>query len=261
MNLRWIFVLGAALVASGGSIAACTGEGGNVDAGNDAAIDATTDAALDAGAPHCFVDGGGSNDPAASPGFGFFIGAGASGDLCLGGAFAVVQQVPGSQDASAQTLFVIETGDFGDPNTFFQFQSPAGTVSGSLAIDLGLTSAAPGSYSSDGACGNLVFCAIMPTPAVDCGDAAAPTTCPMGCGFVETGGPCVPITPEDCFIANGVSDCAGNTMAPVGSWELTLASATPFADDASAEIELVAHGVFRGTLMSDAASTTITIGF
>ncbi len=40
------------------------------------------------------------------------------------GAFAVVRE----------SLLVIETGDFGDANTFFQFQSPAFAIAGSLAV-------------------------------------------------------------------------------------------------------------------------------
>ncbi len=243
--MKWAVLVGCL------GVLGCSDADAPLDGGSDAFADAT-DGVLDAGTPRCAVDGGGSNDPAALPAFGFFAGEAATGDVCLGGAFAVVRD----------SLLVIETGDFGDVSTFFRFQSPATATTGSLAIVVGLTSAAPGTYSSHGACGDLGFCAIMPAPVVDCGDAAAPSTCPAGCDFVEPGGPCGPVTPGSCFVARGTSDCDGTTTTPAGSWDLVITSLVPFADDASAVNELAAHGVLRAVLArDDATTTTLTLGF
>ncbi len=196
------------------------------------------------------------------PAFGSFTGTGATGDVCLGGAFAVVQEVPATDETPSQTLLVIATADTGDPSALFHFQSPADAVTGSLALVVGLPAATAGHFSSAaGACGTLELCATSPPAVVDWGDAAAPTTCPAGCDIGVPGGPCTPNLTQACFVAGGTSDCAGTATTPVGSWEMTLASLTPYPGDASSEPELAAHGVLRATLAGDAGPTTITLGF
>lgn len=235
--------------------AACSSASALVDAGSDASADASDDGVLDAGTPRCAADGGGSSDPTALAAFGSFAGA-ASGDVCSSGAFAVIQTA--ATDAGSEALLVIQAADLGDSSSFFRFASPAQAVSGSLAIVVGLPSASAGTFSSDGACGDLRFCAVMPVPAVDCGDAAAPSSCPAGCDFVETGGPCAPAAPETCFVAAGTSDCSGDPTPPIGSWEMNLASVA----HVDGSVELAAHGVFRAKLVGEGASAvTLTLGF
>ena len=72
---------------------------------------------VDAGSPACVAEG--FSRGAASPAFGTLQGAGLSGTIFLGGAFAYMETTPGTiSDPTKQLLLVIDTALSGDPTTF-----------------------------------------------------------------------------------------------------------------------------------------------
>lgn len=244
-----------------GLVEACASNGSPADASTADAADANADdGAIDAGSAQCEVAEAGSLDLAALPAFGNFVGS-AVGDVCLGGAFAVAQRLTNG-DGGSETLLEITAGEFGDPATYEQFQTPSDPgITGSLSVLLGVP-AAPGDYTNlQASCGNVSLCAMYPLPNVDCGDGGK-TSCPQGCTFADgDSGACAPVVPETCYGSTNADDCIGNATTPRGDWRVTLTSVTPFETDADTG-EFVVHGAFRGHLPGDDGGTvTLTLGF
>jgi hypothetical protein len=266
------------LVGSPWAVLACTGGGGS-DGNADAALppdggsadgappsDGGTAAdvvlSVDGGAPACVDDAAAVRSPA-TPVYGAFSGAGLAGDICLGGASARLQHTLGSFASPSQIILTID-GECADTRAA-SIREPANATGACLTLLVGTPSAAPGVYSSAGACGGVVLCLYLPVPpSVDCGDAATPTRCPPGCSLV---GPvsapiCQPITPEDCYEAKGASDCVSAAQTPSGSWTLTLTSVTPYGiADGGPGTDFIAHGSLTTALGGDAGPATMSLYF
>jgi len=207
------------------------------------------------GTPACTSDGG-LPRTSAVPAFGTFMGPALSGDICAAGAFAYLERSTGSLTTPSQLLLIIDSALSGNPSGFFQFTTPANAVGADLTILAGVSQATPGTYPSSGACGGVAFCVYLPVPPVDCGDASAPTNCPAGCDPVGpvSGPTCMPTQPEDCYVAQGASDCVYGTQTPEGSWSLTLTSVVPHhGADGGLDSDYVVHGTFATTMIGDDA--------
>jgi hypothetical protein len=214
--------------------------------------------------PACTLDGGPPVPYAASL-FGTFLGPDLSGDICAGGAFAYLERTPGPSILLSQILLSVDAST-DTPAGFLRLKSPTNATGGSLALSAGVNEAVPGSYAET--CGGVTLCVYLPAPPfVDCGDAAAPTSCPPGCSLIGATyydtvihspvmGPltCVPTAPENCYAALAAQDCTGSAQTPEGSWTLTLTSVTPYdGQDGGPGTAYVAHGTFTATLIGDDA--------
>jgi hypothetical protein len=236
-----------------------------VDGGAPADSGVVPDAAVSA--PACTADGGFPR-AAAVPAYGSFTGPELRGDVCAGGAFALLEHASGSSSVPGQLLFILDTALSGAPASFMRFAVPADATEGELTIFAGVSAAAPGVYPSSSGCGQVALCVYLPIPAsVDCGDAGAPTSCPPGCsleGAIDDL-TCMPTTPENCYTANGSGDCVGGAQTPQGASTLTLTSVVPFdGADGGPGSDFVVHGTFTTTMVGDDAglgTATMTLDF
>jgi hypothetical protein len=270
------FLVAGPFAFCAGAFACSADDFGGADAGSSDAI-ASTDASadvpvvplFDAGTPACFSDGG---FPRASavPAFGSFSGPNLGGEICSGGAFAYLERTQGSSSVPSQILFILDPALSGDFKSFIHFDEPANATSGELSIFSGVSAAAPGSYgSANGSCGSVVLCVSLPIPAgVDCGDAGSPSSCPPGCSLTGpvSGLTCNPITPENCYSAQGTSDCVLGTQAPSGSWTLNLSSVESYDSGAGGGgiQDYRVHGTFTSSLPGDDAglgTATVSMSF
>jgi hypothetical protein len=192
-----------------------------------------------------------------------------SGVLCPGGAFARILPAGASYDTEP---FIFEL-DYTVGSTTqaqpFLFSSPSGATDGEIDVLLGLPSAGPGEYDSPsgGQCGSLAFTYYLPVPpTVDC-DGGQPPACPPGCGTVCSGfgcNPCTPQAPAVSYLAQGATDCIGDTQAAIGSWHLSLTSVAPGGTSGSTTYYLP-HGTFTATMPADgdagAGSAMLSVSF
>jgi hypothetical protein len=237
-------------------------EGGEGDAGADVLV-----VGADVGSPTCVADGG-FTQPSAVPAFGSFSGPELSGAICSGGAFAFLEHTSGSLSTPSQLILIIDPALSGNPADFIHFATPVDATGGELTILAGVSAATPGTYPSSGACGGVALCVYLPVPtSVDCGDAGAPTSCPEGCSLQGpgTGPTCMPDTPENCYSAQGSSDCVYGTQTPNGSWTLTLTSVVPYGGgDGGPGDYFVVHGTLTSIMVGDDASlgsANLSVGF
>lgn len=246
---------------SGAADADVDGAAGEADGGDDAdapAGDAPGEA-VTAGDTSCPSV---ATNPTAtsSPVSGTLLGPNLRADVC-GGTYALLETA-----ATVPFLMVINGGfNAGE----WRFQSPADATTGGLISFFGVD-AAPGTYSTAaGDCGQLSLCVRYPVPAsLDCGTGKA--GCPPGCAFAgSVSAPaCVPITPEDCYVAVGTSSCVG-AQTPRGSWTLTLSSVgafVPTEGGARTDGKFPVHGTLDATLVKDgpdagAATATLDLAF
>jgi hypothetical protein len=205
------------------------------------------------GTPACTAEApdGGLVLPAyGTPAYGSFAGPELSGNLCVGGAVAYLERTSSSRTTSGQLVLIINTFS---ANTF-HVTDPADATGAGLSILAGVSAATPGTYPSNASCGSIAFCVDLPVPSwVECGDAAAPTTCPPGCSlFGPVSGPtCTPTTPEDCYVSQAVNDCAYGTQSPTGSWTVTLTSVQPYdAEGSDSDADYVVHGTFLASMIA-----------
>jgi hypothetical protein len=207
-----------------------------------------------AGAPACAFDGG-LSIPSSVPASGSFMGPGLSGEVCAGGAFADLLLTRASDSSPSQFLVTIDDDASGSPADF-NLMSPADATVG-FEIQIGVSAAAPGTYASTKTCGNESFCVYFPVPAsVNCGNATAPTSCPPGCSLVGavSAPTCMPVAPENCYVAQAASDCLGDTVTPEGSWTLTLTSVAPYdGGDGGPGTHYVVHGSFTTSMVGQGA--------
>jgi len=182
---------------------------------------------------------------------GTISGPGISADICSGDMFAYLEVAQGG-------VLTVINGGF-DPGGV-RFTIPSDAVNGGLASYYGISAMQPGTTSStNGDCGNVSFCAMLPTPTtLDCGDAVA--NCPPGCA---PQGPsyavrCQPVTPTNCYVATSASDCL-TSRTPRGSWTLTLTSvgpAVPLDGGVAGESRSEVHGTLSATLEPDPPDAT-----
>lgn len=237
--------------SSGGRSSGSASDGGSRSGSSGGEVTGTPACAFEGGAPNLF----------AVPAFGSFTGPDLRGDICTGGAFAYLERTEGSATTSSPILFVIDPPQ-GNPANFIHFRAPASATGGDLTILAGVSTAAPSTHPSTGACGGVSFCVFLPVPSsVDCGDASAATTCPPGCEFTGppdapplSGPTCTPTRPENCYVAQGTSDCMGDMLTPEGSWSVTLTSVVPYGGgDGTTGIDYVVHGTFTATMIGQDA--------
>jgi hypothetical protein len=233
-----------------------SGAASSSDGGTDATV-SVVPPSLDSGPPACTVDGG-AEPVAATPAFGHVSGSTVNGDVCLGGAFVYLEHTQASLSVDSQFLLIIDSSYSDGPATNVQFQTPTNATSGDLTIDVGVSAASPGVYgSAQGSCGGVVFCAELPIPAsVNCGDAAAPMSCPPGCALQgpALGPTCMPVGPENCYQAQAASDCVVGTKSPQGSWTLVLTSVAPYGGaDGGPGSRFIVHGALEATIVGAAA--------
>jgi hypothetical protein len=244
--------------SSGGRSSGSAGDGGSRSGSSGGSSSGSSRGEV-TGTPACVFEGGAPN-LFAVPAFGSFTGPDLSGDICTGGAFAYLERTEGSATTSNPILFVIDPPE-GNPANFIHFQAPASATGGDLTFLAGVSTAAPSTHLSTGACGGVSFCVFLPVPSsVDCGDASASTTCPPGCEFTGPHAPpisaptCTPTRPENCYVAQGTSDCMGGMLTPEGSWNVTLTSVVPYEGrDGATGIDYVVHGTFAATMMGQDA--------
>ncbi len=178
---------------------------------------------------------------------GTISGPGISADICSGDTFAYLE---------TGGLTVINGGF--DPGGV-RFTIPSDAVGGGLASYFRISAVKSGAGSStNGDCGSVAFCAMLPTPTtLDCGDGVA--NCPPGCA---PQGPsyavqCQPVEPTNCYVATSASDCL-MSRTPRGSWTLTLTSVGPSVplDGVAGESRSEVHGTVSATLEPDPPDAT-----
>jgi len=206
----------------------------------------------------------------ASPASGTVTGNGLDALLCPGGAVAFIECGGSGDGIATPCLFFFSLTLTGAAS--FQFLAPTDASSGDVTATLGMGSASPGSYSSPAGsqCGTVAFGYSLPVPpGVDCEGGAAPD-CPPGCGnwvcpatFSPNGcSPCLPLAPSVSYLAQGTTDCEGDTSTAVGSWTLSLTSVTEA--DAGGLAYYAPHGTLTATMVNagdagaDGATLSVT---
>ena len=179
---------------------------------------------------------------------GTISGPGISADICSGDTFAYLE---------TGGLTVINGGF--DPGGV-RFTIPSDAVSGGLASYFRISAVKSGAGSStNGDCGSVAFCAMLPTPTtLDCGDAVA--NCPPGCApqGPSSAVQCQPVAPTNCYVATSASDCL-MSRTPRGSWTLTLTSvgpSVPLDGGVAGESRSEVHGTVSATLEPDPPDAT-----
>ncbi len=219
---------------------------------------ALTDAGLgpfDGGA--CTDNASQQTDPTMTAASGTFSGA-LAGAVCAGGAFAYVQSTPADDGGAPEVELLITTVGAGDPAARIRFQDGANITAGELYIDVGISAAAPGTYTQDGSCGATVLIGDLPAPdpsicATDAGDFFG---CPTGCESTGPDQPCTPIPPQVIYAAVAASDCHGYPTTGVGTWTVTLSSLTAEPDAGTGTLGSLiykAHGTLSATLADQSA--------
>jgi hypothetical protein len=220
------------------SLAACGGVAVATARGDDGAAPAT-----DAGSGIGAVDGSGSaactfdGGPVAVglvPASGSFSGPNLAGTLCAGGVVtAVAIFAPGH--------LVFEAESYMQPEGAIRVTAPANATGASLTVAVG--------YPASAMCGDVQLCVDLPGPGPDCGDAAAPTTCPPDCELVLDDGMsrCESMLPGNCYSASVGPPCNGTAIGPdLGSFSVDLTSLVP--NDSGDGYE-TAHGTLTATLV------------
>ncbi len=227
--------LGACLLLLAPALAACGGVVSASDRPDDAAAPSPNDARGidDTGSAACTFDGG----PAPAGvvlASGSFSGPDLAGTLCAGGTRATVADWGGGH-------LVFEAESAMQPAGAIRVAAPANAIGASLYVAVG--------YPASAMCGDIQLCIDLPGPGPDCGDAAAPTTCPAQCELVLVDGTstCVSMPPESCYSASVGPPCNGTAIGPdVGSFSVDLTSLAP--GDSGDGLE-TAHGTLTATLV------------
>ena len=244
---------------NGGTSGGATGSGGS-GLGTGGAL---TDAGLgpfDGGT--CTDNASQQTDPNMTAASGTFSGA-LAGAVCTGGTFAHVQSTPADDGGAPWVELLIATVGAGDPAARIRFQGGANVTAGELTIDVGISTAAPGTYTQDASCGAVVLIGDQPAPdpsicATDAGDFFG---CPTGCESTGPDQPCLPIPPQVIYAAVAASDCHGYSTTSAGSWTVTLTSLTAEPDAGTGILGSViykAHGTLSATLADQSADAGTT---
>jgi hypothetical protein len=235
-----LLLLASALVACGGAAGASPG---------DAAAPAPNDASgiNDTGSTACTFDGG-PVPVGAVLASGSFSGPDLAGTLCAGGTLATVA-------ALSPRNLVFEAESAMQPAGAIRVAAPADAIGASLTVAVG--------YPASAMCGDILLCIDLPGPGPDCGDAAAPTTCPPQCARVLIDGmpTCESMPPESCYSASVGPPCDGTALGPdVGSFSVDLTSLVP--GDSGDGFE-TAHGTLTATLVgrSSQGNASLTLTF
>jgi hypothetical protein len=191
------------------------------------------DAVDGAGSAACTFDGG----PVVVglvPASGSFSGPNLGGTLCAGGVVtAVAIFAPGH--------LVFEAESYMQPAGAIRVAAPANATGASLTVAVG--------YPASAMCGDIQLCIDLPGPGPDCGDAAAPTTCPPDCELVLDDGTsrCESMLPGNCYSASVGPPCNCTAIGPdLGSFSVDLTSLVP--NDSGDGFE-TAHGTLSATLV------------
>ena len=137
---------------------------------------------------------------------GTFSGA-LAGAVCTGGTFAHVQSTPAVDGGAPEVELLIASVGAGDPAARIRFQDGANVTAGQLIIDVGISAAAPGTYTRDASCGSVVLIGDLPAPDPSiCVTDAAVFGCPTGCESTGPNQPCTPIPPQVIYAACSESD-------------------------------------------------------
>ncbi|HEY6477567.1 MAG TPA: hypothetical protein VI456_13380, partial [Polyangia bacterium] len=141
---------------------------------------------------------------------------------------------------------------------------------GEVDVDIGISAAAPGTYSQDVTCGSAELVAYLPAPDPSiCATDADSLNCPDGCQSTGQNQPCTPTPPMVIYAALAASDCRGDSTTAVGSWTVTLTSLTAEPDAGTGTLGSAiykAHGTLTATLADQqpdggAAGITLTLTF
>jgi hypothetical protein len=203
----------------------------------------------------CTDNGSQNTDPSMTAASGKFSGA-LAGAVCTGGAFAYVQSTPADDGGAPDVELLIASAGTGDPAARIRFQDGANVTGGELDVDIGISAAAPGTYTQDVTCGSAELVADLPAPDPSiCATDAGGFNCPDGCESTGPNQPCTPIPPQAIYAALAASDCRGDSTMPMGSWTVTLTSLTLEPDAGTGTLGSAiykAHGTLTATLADQA---------
>jgi hypothetical protein len=199
----------------------------------------------------CTASGSQNTDPNMTAASGSFSGA-LTGAVCAGGTFAYVQSTPADDGGAPLVELLIATLGAGDPAARIRFQEGAELTDGELAVDIGISAAATGTYVQDVTCGSAELFANLPGPDPSiCATDAGGFDCPDGCQSTGPDQPCTPIPPQVVYAALSASDCHGDSTTPAGSWTVTLTSVTAEPDAGTGTLGSLiyrVHGTLTATL-------------
>jgi hypothetical protein len=254
---------------NGGGTGGTTGAGGTSSAGGTSGPVTDAGTSTDALAPFdggtCTDNSSQQTDPNMSAASGTFSGA-LAGAICTGGTFAYVQSTPADDGGAPEVELLIAAVGTGDPAARIRFQDGANVTGGELAVDIGISSATPGTYTQDVTCGSADLVADLPVPDPSiCATDAESFNCPDGCESTGPNQPCTPIPPQITYAALAASDCRGYSTTVMGSWTVTLTSLTAEPDAGTGTLGSViykAHGTLTAMLADqdpDAGTASVSL--